>query len=476
MYSFNRQVLLKANKLYDFGVFVFAFVLAAVTNALLESDCVSVEHFFSMRIKLSNILIVCLIFLAWQLIFSALGIYHSRRLEKRHQELIDILKLTIFSAFILLGFSVCFHIQLIDNLFLMNFWVISSLLLMLSRIILRVSLKTMRLHGHNIRHMVIIGTGKRAQKFASLINQKPELGYNIIGFVDDEWDGLDHRVNLLSLLNGFQDLLRQRPIDEVMIALPVKSQYDTITTIIKACEEQGIIIRFMSDLFNLNFAKSHAGNLDDVPVLTLHSSSAEQPTLILKRFIDILLSAILLVLLSPVFLLVAILIKLDSTGPIFFSQERVGYNKRRFKMIKFRSMVYGAEHIQDELEKLNEASGPVFKIKDDPRLTWVGKFLRMTSIDELPQLINVLKGNMSMVGPRPLPVRDYNGFDQDWHRRRFSVRPGITCLWQIKGRSSISFDKWMKLDMEYIDNWSLMLDMKILLKTIPAVLKGLGAV
>jgi lipopolysaccharide/colanic/teichoic acid biosynthesis glycosyltransferase len=173
--------------------------------------------------------------------------------------------------------------------------------------------------------------------------------------------------------------------------------------------------------------------------------------------------------------ILAVFIKIDSPGPTFFIQERVGLNKRTFRLYKFRTMLRNAEKMQAKLENANEVSGPVFKIKDDPRITRIGKYLRKTSIDELPQLINVLKGDMSLVGPRPLPVRDYNGFDQDWQRRRFSIRPGITCLWQINGRSNVSFEKWMKLDMEYIDKWSLVLDFKILFKTIPAVLRGLGA-
>jgi len=168
-------------------------------------------------------------------------------------------------------------------------------------------------------------------------------------------------------------------------------------------------------------------------------------------------------------------IKLTSSGPVFFIQERVGLGKRRFRLFKFRTMVQGADKLMADLEHLNEASGPVFKIKNDPRLTGLGKFLRKTSIDELPQLINVLKGDMSLVGPRPLPVRDYEGFDEDWHRRRFSVRPGITCLWQVNGRSDIKFEDWMKLDMKYIDEWSIFLDFQILIKTIPAVLRGSGA-
>jgi lipopolysaccharide/colanic/teichoic acid biosynthesis glycosyltransferase len=182
-----------------------------------------------------------------------------------------------------------------------------------------------------------------------------------------------------------------------------------------------------------------------------------------------------MVLLSPLFLIVAVLIRLCSPGPVFFVQTRLGLNKRRFCIYKFRTMVPNAEQRIQELEEFNEARGPVFKIKNDPRITPIGRFLRRSSIDELPQLFNVFRGEMSLVGPRPLPVRDYEGFDQDWQRRRFSVTPGITCLWQVNGRSSIDFEKWMDLDMRYIEEWSLWLDLKILAQTIPAVLKGSGA-
>jgi lipopolysaccharide/colanic/teichoic acid biosynthesis glycosyltransferase len=182
------------------------------------------------------------------------------------------------------------------------------------------------------------------------------------------------------------------------------------------------------------------------------------------------------VLLLPLFAVVAILIALESKGDVMFRQERIGLNKRRFLIYKFRTMVQDADKMMPELEMLNEVTGPVFKIKKDPRCTKVGAILRRTSIDELPQLFNVFKGDMSLVGPRPLPTRDFEGFNEDWQRRRFSIRPGITCLWQVNGRSSISFEKWMQLDLQYMDEWSLWLDVKILARTIPAVLKGSGAV
>ena len=481
MLSFRNNLLIQAYKVYDTAVLICAFSFASVIYALLTRDFLSVEHFFSTRIKLRNIIIIFSIFLVWQFLFSIFRLYRSRRFEKSSREFVDILTLTTITTFVLLGASVFFHILLINNLFLINFWASSSLLLILSRLLVRFLLKRARLHGRNICQTVIVGTNNRAQNFASLIQQKPELGYHLVGFVDDAWTGAEgmvkDRPNIMAPLNGIQELLRHTTVDEVIIGLPIKSFYHTITAIVRTCEEQGITSRFiMSDLFNVDIAKAQAGTLEDIPVLTLSSVPFEHPTLIVKRVIDTIVSAIFIIMVSPVFLAAAILIKLDSKGPIFFIQERVGYNKRRFKLIKFRSMVHGAEHIQDELEELNEAAGPVFKIKDDPRMTRAGKWLRKTSVDELPQLFNVLIGDMSLVGPRPMAIRDYKLFDQDWHRRRFSVRPGITCLWQTMGRSEIPFDKWMQLDMEYIDNWSLWLDLKILLKTIPVVLKGSGAV
>ena len=479
MTSYKRQWMYEAYKAFDLVVMVCAFAYASIFNALVNNSTLNIEDFFAMRVKVRNMLILAFIFLAWQALFSVFGMHRPRRMEKQHQQTIDILKMVTISTCILLGIAVLFNIKLINEIFLFNFWATSTLLLMLSRMLLGAMLQKARLKGRNLRHMLIVGTGKRAVKFANTICDKPELGYHIIGFADDQWEGSE-TINkcgfpLISDLAGLPALLRSRVIDEVVIGLPFKSHYEKISGIITACEEQGIIVRFLSDLFNLKLAKSKPGFLDDIPLVTLQAASHEHPALFIKRIIDIVLSGIIVTCLSPVFLVIALLIKLDSKGPVFFIQERVGHNKRRFKLIKFRSMVQGAELRQDELEELNEASGPVFKIEKDPRMTRAGKWLRKTSLDELPQFINILIGDMSLVGPRPLPVRDYNGFDQDWHRRRFSVRPGLTCLWQVNGRSSIAFDKWMKFDMEYIDNWSLLLDMKILIKTVPAIIKGSGA-
>ena len=260
-----------------------------------------------------------------------------------------------------------------------------------------------------------------------------------------------------------------------MCFLQLRAKYNAASEIVRLCEEQGIVVRCLSDIFDLKTSKISAGSLDGVPLLSNCNGAMDGWQGEVKRILDILISGIALILSLPVSIIVAAAIKIFSPGPVFFVQQRVGLNKRHFRMYKFRTMVPGAENKQTEVEFLNESTGAVFKIKKDPRLTSIGKILRKLSIDELPQLFNVLKGDMSLVGPRPLPIRDYNGFSEDWHRRRFSVRPGITCLWQVNGRCALPFERWMELDMEYIDKWSLWLDLKILAKTFPSVLRGSGA-
>lgn len=478
MHALRRQLLIKFNKVFDIGAMVFSFAATSLIASMESAASVPIEQFLASRVKIQNLFILLVLFLAWQISFRMVGLYRSRRMSTRFQEAIDILKVTTVSTFLLLTSGYIFKISLIDIPFLVTFWIISSSILIASRVVLHTFLKNIRRLGRNTRRMVIIGTGERALAFARKIKQSPDLGYNITGFIDDPWSGLEkfqgNGWRHLGGLNEFQEILRKNVIDEVVISLPVKSHYDNISTIINLCEQQGIIIRFLSDLFDLKIAKSYIDNLDGIPLLTLHTVPVEQWHLVVKRTLDIAVSSISLILLLPLFILVFALIKLDSRGPVFFIQERVGLNKRRFHLFKFRTMIQNAEHLRDQLAELNEVSGPVFKIKNDPRLTRVGIWLRKMSIDELPQLINVLKGDMSLVGPRPpIPteVEQYQWRD----RRRLSMKPGITCLWQVNGRSNCPFEKWMELDKEYIDNWSLWLDFKILAKTIPAVIRGSGA-
>lgn len=278
-----------------------------------------------------------------------------------------------------------------------------------------------------------------------------------------------------TIISELESVIVAEPIDEVFITLPMDKYGFLIDGIVQLCQEQGIIVRVEADISTRTIMRPYVGELNGVSLLTVRSVPRDGWQIFTKRTIDVLSSAVLLVMLAPLLAVVALLIKLDSRGPILFRQERVGLNKRRFQLLKFRTMRQGADHQQAHLEHLNQADGPVFKIKDDPRITRLGKVLRRYSIDELPQLFNVLKGDMSLVGPRPLPVRDVERINVRWHKRRFSVKPGITCLWQVNGRSNVSFERWVQMDLEYIDQWCLGLDFKILIKTVPVVLGGNGA-
>ena len=475
----RRQVLIKTFMLFDLGILALSFVVAAVRIWHLTALS-SFAAFISMRVKMLNFVLFLGLFYSWHLIFSAFGLYGSRRLGDRKQEVVDVLKATAVAIIVLASVALIFRVRMITPAFIVVFWAISSLSLILCRLVMRELLASVRTHGRNLRHVLIVGTNPRAEAFARTIDGRSELGYQLIGFADQEWAGNRHfgknGKSIVSDLDHFSDFLREHVVDEVVIALPMKSLYSQAARIVGECQEQGVTVRALNSLFDFQQGRVYANELDVTHVSTYSANLCEGRPLLFKRLLDILAASALLILLAPMLLIVAMLVKFDSPGPAFFVQERVGRNKRKFRMYKFRTMVANAEKQQLDLEKLNEADGPVFKIKEDPRITRLGKYLRKASIDELPQLLNILKGDMSLVGPRPLPVRDYQGFDQAWLNRRFSVRPGITCLWQVNGRSATTFGRWMELDMQYIDSWSLWLDVKILAKTVPAVFAGRGAV
>ncbi|MFN2501629.1 MAG: sugar transferase [Pyrinomonadaceae bacterium] len=410
------------------------------------------------------------VFCSWAFILSSFWLYRSKRLASWKDEFVDVLRAVSFCSLILATLILMAEWRVFPKRFLLIFALSSLVLLFAIRLFKRRVLKGFRLQGRNLRNVVVIGAGARGQKIVSLIKENPEIGYNFCGYVDDI------RVRgILGNLSQIPQILAENVIDEIIICLPIKTFYDRMESIARAAEEQGITVRVYSDLFNLKLAQSVAGEIGDAPILSLYPTSSAKWQLFVKNALDFCGGLILLIVFSPLLLIIAALIKLTSNGPAVFVQERVGYNKRRFKMFKFRTMVVDAVERQKELEGLNEAVGPVFKIKDDPRVTRIGKWLRKTSLDELPQLLNILLGDLSLVGPRPLPERDFQRFNKLWFNRRFSVKPGITCIWQISGRSETSFDDWILQDLEYIDKWSLALDLKILFKTIPTVLRGTGA-
>ncbi|MBC2696426.1 MAG: sugar transferase [Desulfobacteraceae bacterium] len=469
----RRKLLLNFFKFSDISILLVSLLFAWFVTR--SEHAPNLETLLMLHVEVLHVIFVLLIVFLWELFFHGLQLYESRRLENRMQEWKDIVIATTFGCAAILLFSQVFNINIFTGYFLSIFWLSSTILTIFLRAFLRFFLKKLRLYGRNLRFVLIVGTNKRAYDFAHRIEKSQGLGYRIIGYVDDKIYFPNGKVKLLGNLSNFSSILNSQVIDEVVIALPIKSYYEKIQHIIEKAEEQGIIIRYLTDIFNTNLTKLRSSTFAGFPLLTTVTGIDRHWQYFVKRIMDLVLGFMLIILTCPLMLAAALAIKITSKEPVFFIQNRVGYNKRIFHLYKLRTMRVGAESEQEKIQELNEMDGPVFKIHNDPRITKIGHWLRKTSIDELPQLFNVLKGDMSLVGPRPLPVRDFNGFNKDWQRRRFSIKPGITCIWQVSGRNGILFDDWMKLDMDYIDNWSLIGDLKILFKTIPVVILARGA-
>jgi exopolysaccharide biosynthesis polyprenyl glycosylphosphotransferase len=354
------------------------------------------------------------------------------------------------------------------------YFALAFLTLSVNRVVIRFIARSVRRRGYNTRRYAVAGSSPLAREIVRTMDAHPEWGCEFAGFVVDgpSPDALDPR-KVLGTLDELERLLKSAVLDEVIFVAP-RERLSAIEEMVLACEERGVSARVCMDLFATRIATREVEDLDGIPLLSLSTVPNDVFALAAKRVIDVVLSATALLVLSPVLLATILAIRLDSPGPVLFRQRRMGVNGREFMLLKFRSMYRDAEARLEALRARNEASGPVFKIRDDPRVTRVGRLIRRTSIDELPQFWNVLRGEMSIVGPRP-PIPSEVEKYQRRHLRRLSVKPGITCTWQVSGRSSIGFDRWMELDLHYIDNWSLWQDVKILARTIPAVLTGRGA-
>ncbi len=343
------------------------------------------------------------------------------------------------------------------------------------RLWIRQALMNLKRRTSNGTRILMVGSGPIAERVSQSL-RSCSATLEIVGFVDTPGAhdiAQSIKSALLGDLDRLESILMSIAVDEVVIALPLRSCYDKVQEVLKVCELVGVPAAYAYEPFRHDVGYSR---IEQSPLTYWRwrpSRGVESNPV--KRTVDILLSAVALTVLAPVFFVVITAIKMTSPGPVFFIQNRYGLNKRKFRMFKFRTMVPNAEALQSAIETRNEAQGPVFKIRQDPRITSIGFFLRRTSLDELPQLVNVLKGDMSLVGPRPLPIRDVEKFIDPWSMRRFSVKPGLTCLWQIHGRSNTNFNDWIVLDLKYIDTWSPLLDLQILAQTIPAVLRGSGA-
>jgi len=477
----KQRTLLTGLMLYDVAVMGLSLIIATGLHYKLIYS-ILFQQLFTMQMRFSTVCLIGCFFIFWHIVFRLFGIYNSRLYESTLRKTLNLICAIALGSLVLFisGFYLSFG--MLKTPFILVFIIIVLVLTVGGHHIITGLFERISTHSRMVRHLVIVGTNKRALSLARFFKAHPEAGYRFIGFVDDvifapDLNGvdnfnLDDTTTLLTNFENFPNFIRKHVVDEVVLCLPILSFYKQCAEVVSLCEEHGITVNYASDLFNLK--RDHHRNVEIVNVYTgKMQDEANKATM--KRAIDVVASFFGLLALSPLFIVVAALIKLDSKGPVFFAQTRIGKNKRKFTLYKFRTMVQDAEQRIAEVEHLNEMAGPVFKIKNDPRITTIGKWLRKSSIDELPQLYNVLVGDMSLVGPRPMSFRDFMLFKIDWHHRRFSVKPGITCFWQVCGRNKVGFEEWMKLDADYVDTWSLWTDFKILLKTFPAVLKGSGA-
>jgi exopolysaccharide biosynthesis polyprenyl glycosylphosphotransferase len=344
----------------------------------------------------------------------------------------------------------------------------------LLRLSIMAALRLLRRRGRNYRNVLVIGSGPRAREFTDTLARHPEWGLRLIGYVDEGDTPLDPEIpseRVYKMMN-LPELIRDEVIDEVIAACP-RSMLAQIGPVVEACSAAGLPLTVMNDLFGDYLPPPKMRRFGSLGALTFAPVHHPRLALAAKRLIDILGAALGLIVASPVLLLAALAIKAFSPGPVIFRQVRSGLYGRPFVMYKLRTMVCDAADKQKEVLHLNEMGGPVFKIRRDPRVTRVGRLLRMFSIDELPQFWNVLVGDMSLVGPRP-PIPAEVAQYKTWERRRLSMRPGLTCLWQVSGRNVLDFDEWVRLDLEYIDTWSIGTDLRLLAMTIPAVLAGTG--
>jgi exopolysaccharide biosynthesis polyprenyl glycosylphosphotransferase len=410
----------------------------------------------------------------WIVAAFSLGLYRIS-IRRSDLEKIRIVLESSIIVWLFLGF-LSFALRLDLSRPLVAFFVFyQAVILALIRVLLALQMKRKRANQSqkHCRNILIIGMRLKSREMGDLISRYSDWGLRILGYIDlDENPGVP-KTDILGSIADLPQIIENNVIDEV-IFVPDRPNLEGFDRILEPCNEQGIRVRVAADFFPAKITRVSMEFLEKVPLLSFSSASEHAPSLFLKRVLDVIISGTLLILLLPFMIVIGILVRLTSKGPALYKQVRCGLYGRKFVLYKIRSMYQGAEDVLWEIKHLNEMDGPVFKMRDDPRVTPLGRFLRRSSIDELPQFWNVLRGEMSLVGPRaPLPeeVKEYSR----WQRRRLSVKPGITCLWQISGRNEIDFDEWMKLDLYYIDNWSLLLDFKILLRTFPVVLIGKGA-
>jgi exopolysaccharide biosynthesis polyprenyl glycosylphosphotransferase len=436
-------------------------------RAVAEAYYVPFDAYVPVSILLTVILLI---------VFRIEGLYDRRRGSSWLDDIYIISTSTLVGIAIMIFIFFLYRAHFYSRLIFLYAVLLIVIFLSLSRLIERQIRALLRRRGVGVDRVLIVGAGVVGRAIMRSILARPELGYSPVGFVDDDPRKQETDIGPFKAMGATGDLaavLRNEAINQVIVTLPWMS-HRKVLGIIADSERQGVRARFVPDLLQMSLSQVDTEVMDGIPLIGVKEPTLKGWKIAVKRFIDIAISSAALLVLSPFLLLFAILIKLDSPGSVFFKQTRLGRAAKPFTCYKFRSMWEDAEEVKPALSELNEAEGPIFKIRDDPRVTRMGKLLRRFSLDELPQLINVFRGDMSIVGPRPpLPceVEEY----EDWHHERLKIPSGITGLWQVMGRSDLTFDEMVMLDLYYAENWSLWQDFKIMLRTIPTVLFGRGA-
>ncbi|MBN1287247.1 MAG: sugar transferase [Anaerolineae bacterium] len=419
-----------------------------------------------------------LLFAAW-IYFSlrGAGLYEQRRGRSWTEEMYSIVNATAGATVVTMAVSFFAQPLVFSRGLLLEAAALAIVLLGAARLVQRQVDSQLRARGVGVERVLIVGAGEIGRSVIQQIVGRPDLGYQAVGFVDDDPEAVKGdlgRVRALGGVDALAHLLVGLPVDLVVVTLPWQD-YPKILKVVNWCTQRQIAVRVVPDLFQLSLSQVQVETLGGVPMLSIgHKRMMPLGTRLTKRALDLVVSVLAL----PVFLLivavVGLAIRLESPGPVFFTQERVGEGGRRFRVYKFRSMVADAETRRAELERYNEATGPLFKMRADPRITRVGRWMRRFSIDELPQMINVLRGEMSWIGPRPGLPEEVEQYEH-WQRQRLEAPPGITGLWQVSGRSDVAFEEMCLMDIYYIENWSLGLDLQILVRTVPRALLGSGA-
>ncbi len=419
----------------------------------------------------------CLIGVVYIILFNLSKAYSYQRFTSLISEFVIVLKVSSLGFFISITFIFLTGSKSVPRTIVVLFAIVSLFSLMVEKGMMFAAASYIRRRGKNRRRIVLVGTGTRAQTFIETVNRNFEWGLDIVGLLtgDKERVGKEfYGIRVLDTYENIEAILKNVNPEEVIVTISTR-RFDQIRNVLEVCEREGVKVRLNSDFFGKMTKNVTVDNVYGLNIISFDMVQKSEMALALKRLIDLVGASVTLVVFSPFMLIAALGILLTDGRPVFYDWNVVGRNKKPFRSWKFRTMMRGADERKDELLEKNEMQGPVFKIKDDPRILPFGRWLRKWSIDETPQLFSVLKGDMSLVGPRPAGPHELDEYES-WQRRRLSVQPGLTCLWQVNGRNDIcKFDDWVRMDLEYIDHWSLWLDLKILLKTVPAVLAGKGA-